>query len=279
MPGKRRVKQASANQNVLNELSAALFAAESDRLPVTPLTDSWPGLTLEDAYRIQQLNVERRLASGDRLLGHKIGLTAAPMQEKFGVSEPDYGHLLASMWRAEDQPFHLDELIDPQVEVEPAFVLGKALMGPGLTIDDVIDATDYVCACFEVIDSRIIDWRIKLPDTVADNGSSSRFVLGRQHVDPHALALENLKTTLEIDGELVDTGNTGAILGHPALGIAWLGNKLAEFGVPLEVGHIVLPGTCIQCYRIAGHEHARGWIEGLGDVSVELTGTPATARR
>lgn len=247
--------------------------------PMPPLTDERPDLSPDDAYRIQQLNVERRLQGGDRIIGHKIGLTAEPMQKKFGVNEPDFGHLLESMLLAAKRPLDLDELIDPQVEVEPAFVLGRELIGPGLTVDDVLDATEYVSVCFEVIDSRISEWRIRLADTIADNGSSSRFLLGHARIPPSDLALENLRTTLELDGDIVETGNTSAVLGHPALGIVWLGNKVAEFGIPLEAGHVVLPGTCIRCHRIAGYRNARGWIEGLGDVSLDLIGSPFAARQ
>jgi 2-keto-4-pentenoate hydratase len=258
----------------LERLARELFDAEFERRSINPLTDSCPDLTLDDAYRIQQINIERRIAAGEQIIGHKIGLTGKPMQEKFGVNEPDYGHLLDSMYHDENKPLNLAELIDPQVEVEPAFVLGQELAGPGLTIDDVIAATDHIAVCFEVIDSRITDWRIKLPDTVADNGSSARFTLGTEKVGPDRLALDDLETILEVDGEVVETGNTKAILGHPANGIAWLGNKIAEFGIVLEAGHVVLPGTCIRSFRIAGHRQARGRIAGLGEVVLDIEGTP-----
>jgi 2-keto-4-pentenoate hydratase len=143
-----------------------------------------------EAYRIQQANVERRLSRGERVVGHKIGLTARTMQELFGVSEPDYGHLLDTMLHDEHVPLDLSALIDPQIEVEPAFVLGSRLQGPNVDVADVLAATEYVCVCFEVIDSRIIDWRVRLQDTVADNGSSARVVLGAHK----AGALRGLRT-------------------------------------------------------------------------------------
>jgi len=266
--------QARSTSNV-QALADRLFDAEASQLPVPPLTDESPDLSLDDAYRIQQLNIERRLANGESIIGHKIGLTGAPMQKKFGVSEPDYGHLMNTMQLSRDEPLDLGPLIDPQIEVEPAFVLARALSGPGLTVDDVIAATDYVVACYEVIDSRIINWRIKLQDTVADNGSSARFILGSEKARPGGLKLDDLDTHLEFDGELVDAGNTSAILGHPARGIAWLGNKLAEFGVTLEAGHIVLPGTCIRSFRLLGHKVVKGSIAGLGSVTMEIRGAPS----
>jgi 2-keto-4-pentenoate hydratase len=255
-----------------------LFEAEATRRPIEPLTDACPALSLADAYRIQRINVDRRIAAGARILGHKIGLTAKAMQELFGVNEPDYGHLLNTMFHNAITPLDMGQLIDPQIEVEPAFVLGKRLAGPDLDIDSVIAATDYITVCFEVIDSRIIDWRIKLQDTVADNGSSARVVLGSERLEPEGLTLNNLDTVLEVDGVVVETGNTGAILGHPAEGVAWLANKIAEFGIALEAGDVVLPGTCTRSYRIAGHRIAHGRIEGLGDVSLALEGTPSVAR-
>ena len=259
---------------LLQSLADELARAEASRRPIEPLTDFHAELSLGDAYRIQQLNVERRLAAGERIIGHKIGLTARAMQIKFGVDVPDYGHLLDAMRLDGTSPLDMGELIDPQIEVEPAFVLGADLTGPGVTIDDVLRATEYISVCFEVIDSRIIDWRIRLQDTVADNGSSARVVLGQERIRPQGLRLEDMLTELEIDGRVVETGNTGAILEHPANGVAWLANAIAQFGVGLQAGHVVLPGTCTRSYRINGRRRALGRIDGLGEVSLNLEGQP-----
>lgn len=269
------MSQISNKETWLNTLAESLFTAERERRPIEPLTETFPELDLNGAYRIQQINIERRIAAGETLLGHKVGLTARTMQEMFGVDEPDYGHLLNTMFHEANEPLDLSELIEPQIEVEPAFVLGKRLAGPGLTADDVIEATDYISICFEVIDSRISNWRIKIQDTVADNGSSARVILGSKKVKPVKLALDNLETVLEIDGSVVQTGNTGAILGHPANSIAWLANKFAESGFAFEAGHIVLPGTCTRSEKIGGHKTVKGRIDELGKVSISLTGKPA----
>lgn len=261
----------------ISALADRLFKAELDRKPIGPLTETYPALTLRDAYQVQQHNVDRRVAAGERIVGHKIGLTAKAMQEKFGVSEPDYGHLFEAMLLDGSQPLNLSELVDPQIEVEPAFVLGSDLKGPNFTIESVLAATKYVCACFEVIDSRIINWQIKLPDTVADNGSSARLLLGTQRHDPRKLRLDNMETELELDGRVVETGNTSAILGHPATGIVWLANALAEYGVSLKAGHIVLPGTCTRSRKIGGLREVKGRIAGLGEVVLKLTGQPTVA--
>jgi 2-keto-4-pentenoate hydratase len=258
----------------VRRLADELFEAETRRLPIEPLTDRYPSLELDAAYRIQQFNVDRRLARGERIIGHKIGLTARAMQVKFGVDEPDYGHLLDSMWLDGKAALDMAELIDPQIEVEPAFVLGADLQGPDIGIDDVMAATDYVSVCFEIIDSRIVDWRILLQDTVADNGSSARVVLSTERHSPRELQLADMETELEIDGRVVETGNTSAILGHPAEGVAWLANAIGQFGVCLKAGHVVLPGTCTRSYRINGHAEARGRIKGLGEVKLALEGQP-----
>jgi 2-keto-4-pentenoate hydratase len=269
------VIEASSDTGIVDNCAAALAKAERSRQPIQPLTELFPQLSLIDAYGIQRANIARRTQTGERIVGHKIGLTARTMQELFGVDEPDYGHLLDTMMHDASLALDLSELIDPQIEVEPAFVLARPLAGPGLTGADVLSATAYISTCFEVIDSRIADWRIRVQDTVADNGSSARVVMGSRKVKPDALALDTLETVLELDGEIVERGNTSAILGHPANGVAWLANKLAEFGVTLEAGDVILPGTCTRCRRIAGHRVVRGNIAGLGDVSLQLQNAPS----
>ncbi len=265
--------------DLISQCAAVLYGAESSRRPIQPLTSKFPQLTVPEAYRIQQANVERRLKRGEHVVGHKIGLTARAMQEMFGVNEPDYGHLLDTMLHDERVPLDLGTLIDPQIEIEPAFVLGSRLQGPAVGVADVLAATEYVCVCFEIIDSRIIDWRVRLQDTVADNGSSARVVLGAFKADPNTLDLDNLETELELDGVVRETGNTSAILGHPANGIAWLANRISEFGLTLEAGHVVLPGTCTRCVRIGGHARVAGRIAGLGEVTLQLVGAPSVPNR
>jgi 2-oxopent-4-enoate hydratase len=264
------MNDATVDGDVIRRGAAQLAEAELTRRPTQPLTERFPALTLVEAYRIQEANVARRVGNGERVVGRKVGLTATTMQELFRVREPDYGHILDTMMHEAGEPLDLRELIDPQIEVEPAFVLGRGLQGPGLGIDDVLSATDYVLPCFEIIDSRIVDWRIKIQDTVADNGSSARVVLGSTKVRPSDLALGDLATTLELDHVVVASGTTADILGHPANGVAWLANKLSQFGIALQAGEIILPGTCTRCFRIAGHRTATGRIAGLGDVSITL---------
>ncbi|HHY68150.1 MAG TPA: 2-keto-4-pentenoate hydratase [Alicyclobacillus sp.] len=219
-----------------------LFRAEKERRPIPPLTEAESRITVEDAYRIQLEVVKKKINLGEEVVGHKIGLTSRPMQEMFGVGEPDYGHLFRSMdfpsGAVIDYP-----LLQPRVEAEIAFILKKDLEGPGLGIHDVLRATDYVVPAIEVVDSRIADWRIKLPDTVADNASSGCFVLGTRATRVEDVDLELVGMALFEDGEVVQTGAGAAVLGHPALGVAWLANKVAAFGTTLKAGHVVLSGA------------------------------------
>lgn len=265
-------------QELAEALADKLSQSLQQRKPIPALTKSYPDLTLDDAYRIQQINVTRMLNAGEKIIGHKIGLTAKAMQELFGVDEPDYGHITDKMVLDTDLPLDLSRLIDPQIEVEPAFVLNRDLKGPGLTIEDVLDATEYISACFEIIDSRIADWDIRLQDTVADNGSSAFIALDSRKIGSRDFDLRGLHTVLEVDGVEVETGDTTAILGHPANGVAWLANKIAQFGNHLTAGDIVLPGTCTRSYRIAGTKNARGTIEGIGSISLDFVGNPTVVK-
>ncbi|HKP64260.1 MAG TPA: fumarylacetoacetate hydrolase family protein [Polyangiales bacterium] len=262
------------NEPAVERCAALLEEAERARYPIAPPRETFPKLSIADAYRVQLANVARRKRGGERVIGHKVGLTAKAMQELFGVDEPDYGHLFDTMLHDAVRPLDLSALIDPQIEVEPAFVLGRKLEGGSLGVDEVLAATDCIMVCFEVIDSRVVDWRIGIQDTVADNGSSARVVLGSQRVKPRELDLANLETVLELDGQVVERGNTGAVLGHPARSVAWLASTLSRFGLALEPGDIVLPGTCTRCRRIAGRHGARGSMHGLGNVSIEFENSP-----
>lgn len=266
-----------ATTTQIRALADRLISAERLRQPIEPLT-SLTDLSVPDAYEVQRTTARARLASGDSLKGHKIGLTAKVMQDYFNVSEPDYGHLFASMFVTNGSTLDLSTLIDPQVEVEPAFILKHTLRGPRITKDDVMAATEWIVPSFEIIDSRITNWNIKLQDTIADNGSSALVVLGDVRVRPHDLVLGSLETRLLLDNVVVETGNTSAILGHPAEGIAWLANAVGAHGVALEAGHVLLPGTATRSHRIAGHRSARAEIDGLGSVELNFANRPAVVR-
>ncbi|WP_182903316.1 2-keto-4-pentenoate hydratase [Microbispora sp. H10830] len=253
-----------------------LRAAERDRAPIEPLTDTYPDIDVVDAYEIQLANIRRRLAAGARVYGHKVGLSSPVMQRMMGVDEPDYGHLLDDMVLSQDEPIEAGRYCYPRVEVEIGYVLGASLPGAGCTEEDVLAATEYVVPSIELIDSRITDWRIRLADTIADNASSAGVILGAARVSPRGLDLADIEAVLYSgDGPFDDSteitrGNTSAVLGNPTTAVAWLARKVASFGVKLEAGHVVLPGSCTRAVDVRPGDVFRAEFAGLGSVSARF---------
>jgi len=252
------------------EMASALRRAEVDRCAIDPVTETWPGADLADAYAVQLINVRRRQQAGERLCGFKVGLTSKTMQEMLGVDQPDYGHLLAPMVLSSGAEVARQALIAPRVEVETAFVLGAPLAGPGVTVTDVLRATEFVLPAIEVIDSRIADWKITLVDTVADNASSALVVLGTRPVPLASTDLRLTGAVLEVDGQVVDTGAGAAVLGHPALAVAWLANALAGYGVSFEEGQVILPGSCTRAVSVEAGSTVRAELSDIGAVAVRF---------
>ena len=259
----------SADQRA--EAATRLCAAERDRAPIPPLTALWPEIDVVDAYEIQLLNIRRRLASGTTVYGHKVGLSSKAMQEMMGVDEPDYGHLLSDMVYTEDTPIPVHRFLIPRVEVEVGFVLGDDLPGEGCTVEDVLRCTDFVAPAIELIDSRIADWRIGLFDTISDNASSCGVVLGKERVKPDELDVKAIDAVLTINGDEVAHGRSDAVLGDPTIAVAWLANKVASFGVRLEAGHVVLPGSCTRAYDVSPGDDVVATFSGLGSVSLKFS--------
>lgn len=253
--------------------TAAKILAEAEALcrPVVPLSETFPHIDVADAYSIQLLQIHERLARGEVIRGHKVGLSSRAMQQLIGVTEPDYGHLLASMFVHEGQSIKVGELCAPMAEMEIAFVLGKRLSGPHATMADVLAATAYVCPSLEIVDSRVRDWKIKITDTIADNASSARVVLGGRKVPLDGLDLRTLGAVLRKNGEIVETGAGAAVLGNPATSVAWLANKVFDFGVVLEEGHVILPGALTRAVRVSAGDVVRADFDVLGHVSVTFT--------
>jgi len=224
-------------------IAEKLLTAEKQCIPIDPLTNVYPTMTVEDAYHIQLAIVEKKKTDKNKIIGKKIGLTSRAMQRLLNVNEPDYGHLLSNMLLLEGEPCVRKKLIWPRVEGELAFILKERLQGPGITPSDVLRATEGIMPAFEIVDSRIRDWKIKLPDTVADNGSSAFLVLGSRMMPVKDLDLRLIGMVLEKNGEVVSTGAGAAVWGNPAASVAWLANKLSDFGIALEAGEIILSGA------------------------------------
>jgi 2-keto-4-pentenoate hydratase len=258
------------SESAKKAVAEALYWAEVKQEPIEPLTDQYPELTVRDAYEIQLLIVERKVSEGARVVGKKIGLTSPAMQQMFGVNQPDYGHLLDRMEVKAGGIIELGQLIQPRVEGEIAFVLGRDLVGPGVRMEQVLGATAWVVPALEVIDSRIRGWRIRLADTIADNASSGMFVLGEKRVKAEGIDLARVEMVLRCNGQEVVRGKGEAVLGHPAQAVAWLANALAEFDVGLRAGEVVLSGSLGAAWVVQAGDMVEADFGALGRVSVRF---------
>ncbi|MBX6395352.1 MAG: fumarylacetoacetate hydrolase family protein [Alicyclobacillaceae bacterium] len=245
-----------------------LWEAQRSKKTVEPLTERFPGITVEDAYAVQRVIHRRRLDAGRRVIGRKIGLTSAAMQAALGVHEPDFGILYDDMLLPEGTAVRIGDFIQPKIEAELAFVLRSDLKGPGVHFHDVLRATAGIIPAFEIIDSRVADWRIRIQDTVADNASSGALILGSRCVPVEGLDLRLVGLVLERGGEVLDTAAGAAVLGHPAHAVAWLCNKLAEFGEGLCAGDIVLSGSFTRAWEVQPGDVFRASFGGVGTVEV-----------
>ena len=251
--------------------ATALWRAEVERVAIDPLTADHLHFDVVDAYEVQLINIRRRLDQGALVRGHKVGLSSRAMQEMMGVDEPDYGHLLHDMFVFEGTSIQTEELIQPRVEVEVGFILKEALPAPGCNVADVLRCTGYVVPALEIIDSRIANWKIGLPDTIADNASSARVVIGGRGTPVAGIDLRRIGATLRKNGEVIASGDSGAVLGNPATAVAWLANKVYQFGVTLEAGHVILPGSCTRAYDAAPGDTFTADFDVLGDVSIRFS--------
>jgi len=258
------------DENRMKILAEMLLTAEKNRKPIPPLTDSDPGITVDEAYRIQLQVIEMKKSSGQVVVGKKIGITSRAMQTMLGVNEPDYGHILDGMVVMEGEQIRAADLIQPRIEGELAFILRDDLKGPGVTLADVIRCSEGVIPALEIIDSRIADWKIKLPDTVADNASSARIVLGGKITPILGLDLRTVGMVLEKNGEVVATAAGAAVLGNPAQAVAWLANKLAVYGIMLRKGEVILSGSLTAAVPVNAGDFIRADFGLLGDVKIKF---------
>jgi 2-keto-4-pentenoate hydratase len=251
-------------------VAGRLLAAYESREPLEPLTSTYEGMTLEDSYAIQLLQIEQRLAAGRTVQGHKVGLTSAAMQRLLGVTDPDYGHLLDDFFHLEHMPIPVGTFLQPRVEPEIAFVLKKPLKGPGVTAHEALRAIDFVLPALEIVDSRIRDWKIGLLDTIADNASSGAVVLGSTPTAVDAVDLRLAGATFHRNGQVVGTGAGGAVLGSPLNSLVWLANTVGARGITLEAGHVVLPGAVCAMAPVAAGDTFTATFAGLGSVTARF---------
>jgi 2-oxo-hept-3-ene-1,7-dioate hydratase len=251
------------------EAAQLLLAAEKNCQPVKQLSGTWPHITFEDAYAIQGLVQQRKMAEGRKLIGHKVGLTSKAMQRSSQIDEPDYGHLLDDMMIADGAKIPHENYCRPRVEIELAFIMGKSLKGPGVGLAEVLRATEYVVPAIEIVDARLQDPR-KIFDTVADNGAAAGIVIGGRPVGPLDVDLRWVGGIMYKNSEIEETGVAAGVLGHPALGVAWLANKLGQHGVALEPGHLVLAGSFTRVVFAGKGDTLHADFGPLGGIAVQF---------
>jgi len=249
-----------------------LHSALRGRRTLPPLTERAPHITIDDAYRISVATLALREQDGERVIGKKIGVTSKVVQDLLGVFEPDFGFLTDRMQVADGSAVSIAAagLIQPRAEGEIAFVLRRDLLGPGVTSADVLAATEYVAPCFEIVDSRIVDWRICIQDTVADNASSGIFVIGAARVDPSMLDLAAAPLQMHKNGLPCGSGVGAAVQGHPATAVAWLANTLGAFGIPFRRGEVILSGSLTPLVPVEAGDRFEMHIGGIGSASVSF---------
>lgn len=258
-------------ENLRKQLGAELYQAWQTRSGGELFSVRYPEITLVDAYNIQLYTLEQYIANGSRVTGKKIGLTSKAMQELFGVYEPDFGNLLDNLAFNSGAEIPADLLIQPKVEGEIAFVLNSDLTGKLITARDVLDATAYVTAAIEVVDSRYGSWRnLKLNDSVSDNASFGAYVLGGTTCSVQDVDLRLVGMVLERNGAIVNTGAGAAAMGHPANCVAWLANKMNEFNTPLRKGDVILSGAVTAAVEAKPGDYFRVQFDRLGDVSISF---------
>jgi 2-oxopent-4-enoate/cis-2-oxohex-4-enoate hydratase len=264
----------------INRYGDELYDALVGNFTVPNLRDRVPGITVVDSYAIQSRLVQRRVDAGETVVGKKIGVTSAPVQQMLGVFEPDFGQLLSGMVYRNGDTISLDSLIQPRAEGEIGFVLKHDLVGPGVTAVDVLRATDYVVPCFEIVDSRIDNWDIKIVDTVADNASCGVYVLGDTPMDPFEVDLAMVGMTImvaEPSGsapELFATGAGAAVQGSPVNSLVWLANTLGALGIPFRAGEVILTGSLSVMAWIKEPQTITCEFGGLGSCTINFTKGP-----
>lgn len=260
------------NIEKINHYGEELYQALTVAATVPPLTEREDDITIADAYAISTRILEQRLAAGEKIIGKKIGVTSKPVQDMLGVHQPDFGFLTDTMHIPNGTSVTIaGNMIQPRAEGEIAFLLKEQLKGPDVTEADVLNATEFVVPCFEIVDSRIKDWKIKIQDTVADNASCGTFVLGDARVKPQDVDLENVRMVVSKNGEEISSGQGSAALGSPLTAVAWLANTLSEYDIALEPGEIVLSGSLVPLEDVVPGDTMSLVLEGVGTAEISFS--------
>ena len=250
-------------------MAQLLLAADKEHKPIELPSKLWPNITIDDAYAIQSEMARQRVAAGAKVIGHKIGLTSKAMQRSSQIDEPDYGHLFDYMLHYDGVKLPFESFCVPRVEIELAFIMGRQLSGSNVGLLDALRATEYVVPSIEIIDQRVGNPR-KIFDTVSDNGGAAAVVLGGRPVRTGEVDLRWVGGMLYRNSEIEETGVAAGVLGHPALGVAWLARKLDRFDITLKPGHIVLSGSFTRPVWAQKGDTLRADFGKLGAVSVQF---------
>lgn len=250
--------------NTAERYGAELYEALRDGRTVAPLIARDASLTIDDAYAISLDALARRRRDGEKVIGKKIGVTSKAVQDMLGVHQPDFGFLTDRMWVEGDIDIAAHKLIQPRAEAEIAFILKAPLAGPGVTQADVLAATECIAPCFEIVDSRIAEWKIGIVDTIADNASCGVFVLGEARADPRDFDLPALRVRVTKNGTPLSEGYGAAVQGSPLEAVAWLANTLGAYGVTLDAGDVILSGSLVPLEPAMAGDVFEMVLEGVG---------------
>lgn len=251
-----------------SQIVADIIETYTTRKPLPLLTQTYPQIEVEDAYAIQQAFVAHRLAEGRSVRGYKVGLTSKAMQEMSGATEPDYSTMTNDLFLPEDTPLDSAHFFHPLIEIEIAFVMKSTLKGPGILPVDVLRATDFILPAIEIVDFRVGPAPgMTVVDTVADLAACGAAVLGANPVRLEDIDLRRVHGQMIINGKVAQEGFASAVLGNPVTSVAWLANKLGEYGITFEAGQTILTGSFVRAMPVkAGDEVIARFDSGLGDV-------------
>ncbi|HLF75921.1 MAG TPA: 2-keto-4-pentenoate hydratase [Dehalococcoidia bacterium] len=253
-------------------LAHTLHKSDHNRQAIPPPSDQFPDMTPAEAYAVQLAGIEERMAAhGSKVAGWKIGMTSRAMQQMLNVNQPVFGHLMDDMRLEVGEHLSCADLIWPRVEAEVAFILKADLKGPGITADDVMAATEYLAPSLEIIDTRVRDWKIRLCDTIADNASCGRFLIGSERTPPGGFDIKLIGLNYYLNGNLVSTATSAAVLGNPADAVAWLANMLAPSGQYLQAGQVVMPGSLVAAVDARPGGHVRADFDHIGSVELRVS--------
>ncbi len=263
-------------QEQIQQAADDLYLAEQNRQQIAPLTLTYPDMNMEDAYAVQTAWVKRKIDDGRKVIGYKIGLTSRAMQRVMNIETPDYGVLLDDMAFKDGSDIVTADFLDPQIEVELAFVLKKTLSGENVTVEEVLDATDYVIPAFELIAARSVranpetGYTRKVFDTIADNAANAGIITGGLKVGPSELDLRWCGAIVELNGVIEQTGLAAAVLGHPAQGICWIAKRFAPHGIALQPGQVLLSGSFTAPVKVKAGDKVTADYGKLGNISVNF---------